>query len=334
MHSIRKVILRCCIVFAIVLGLESAVRLCYEGWDRQTLQSKKERESLEGTLDTVYLGTSLTYHAYWPEILDEALGTNSFNLGTASQPYIGSYYLLRETAEVNPIQRVYVTLSLPPLLEEEIQAQEYVSAFENMRSWKWKLRYLATVNQENVWIPTLIYSTQVENYLDFESVQKNLNNKLITNKVSKVYTGRGFRGTKTIYEGRETQRNTDINHWYAELGESQLLEEGINYLEKIAGFCREEGIQLTLVILPYTQDFIEGAGDVNDFHQYFSEKAEEWDAELYDFIRYKDRENVFTNEKFMDVHHMNSAGARAFSQLLAEVVQSDNPQSYFDEIIQ
>ena len=331
MHSIRKALVEVILVLLIVAGVQKVTRFCYEDWSSPTIWSKQERKELEGTLDTLYCGTSLTYCAFNTEVLDEALGTESFNLGTASQPYMGTYYLIRETVDYNPVKRIFLTISLPPLLNDDIKTHDYVSPFENMYSWKWKLAYLSAVNDEDVWISSLLYSTQVEHYLALEEVKENLEHKIQIQKAPKSYAGRGYRLFSSVYKGRDREENLRMNTWIGELGASQVQEEGIYYLEKIAEFCKEQGIELIFVEPPYTQDFIDGGGDLDGFHQYILEKAEEWDVEYYDFVLYKDRKTVFTDDKFRDVNHMNSTGAELFSSLLAEVVQSENLQDYFYE---
>ena len=44
---------------------------------------------------------------------------------------------------------------------------------------------------------------------------------------------------------------------------------------------------------------------------------------------YKERQTVFTNDLFEDYKHMNVEGSEVFSELLAEVLQSSDPQEYF-----
>lgn len=331
MHNIKKALLGVLLVLVIIVGVEAAVKYGYQDWDYETVQSKQERRELEGTLDTVYLGTSLAYHAFMPEILDEALETQSFNLGTASQPYIGSYYLLRDTAENNPIERVYLAITLPSLVKNETNTEEYTSAFENMLSFKWKLTYLLDVPKEDFWLTALCYSTKVEDYFVPEEIKENITNKL-EKTVADSYEGRGYRGSKKTFEGRDVEKeNRYLNRWDGEQGENQLLEEGYEYLEKIVEFCNREEIELTLVMPPYPQDYIDGAGDLDQFHAFMTEKAEEWDVEFYNFVYYREREEVFTNERFMDIHHMNNAGAEVFSRLLAEIEQSENPEAFFTE---
>lgn len=326
MPSIRKAIGGIVLVTLIIVGVQAVTRFCYEDWSSPTIWSKKEREELKGTLDTLYCGSSLAYCAYNTEILDEAMGTNSFNLGTASQPYLGTYYLIKETVDENPVQRIYLTVAMPLFQNEDVQAHHYVSPFENMCSWKWKLAYLSEVNDQDVWMASMLYSTQVKDYLDYESVKDNLQNKLEIKTAPKSYAGRGYRTFTATYKGRDRENNLKMNTW---VDESKVLDEGRYYFEKIIEFCQEEEIELILVAPPFTQDFINGAGDMDGFHQYIAGIAEKWGVAYYDFSLYKERQTVFTNELFRDVNHLNKNGATAFCNLLVEVMRSNHPQEYF-----
>ncbi len=104
------------------------------------------------------------------------------------------------------------------------------------------------------------------------------------------------------------------------------------YLGKIADFCKEKGIHLTFVMMPYTQAYLDGAKDLEELHTYFREKSEMWGADFLNFIFYKDRERIFTDDKFKDDHHMNAKGSEAFCRIFAEVIQSEHPEDYFDSI--
>lgn len=330
MRNIRKAIYKFLLVVFFVVALQSGARLCYENWVNQTVQSKMEREKLKGTIDTLYCGNSLTYYAFSPQVLDEVLGWSSFNLATASQPYIGTYYLIRDAVEDNPIEQIYVTVALPPL-KEQAGTRHYVSGFENMCNWKWKLRYLWAVQKEDVWVSSLLYTTQIEDYLDLKGVKSNLRGKLVTKATPSNYAGRGYRYTEDVFEGRENEQNGRVNSWSAESEEQQVQEEALRYLEKIAVFCEERGIRLTFVTMPYTQAYLDGAKDLDAFHEYIAGKAEEWGADFWNFMLYKDREHIFTDDKFKDDHHMNAKGSEAFCSIFAQVVQSEQPKDYFYE---
>lgn len=332
MRNFSKIMIRVCVLFAFVIALECGIRFCYENWKLATVMSKQERKDLEGTLDTLYCGTSIAYCAYNPVVLDEELGTSSFNLGTASQPCVGTYYLVRETVEKNPVKEVYLTISLPTLKAERLP-QRYLSAYETMRSPKWKLAYLAAVRDNDLTTQALFFSTRVETeeYTDFKQIRNNIVNKLHPGKKVEGYEERGFRSCEKYYCSEGPLNNSENNYWHGDQGADQLDQEAVIYMKKLAQFCKMKGIKFTLVIVPWSQDYIDAAGDLDDMDHVCRELAEEMGVDYYNFLLYRDRKTVFTDYMFKDEQHLNTTGGNTFSKLLAEVVTSGDPDSYFYE---
>lgn len=329
-----KVISRICVVLAFVLILESAVQLCYEDWGRiSTITlSQRDRKTLNGTLDTLFCGPSVSYNAIDPFILDDKLGTSSFNLAASSQPIMGSYYLIRDAAANNEIRRVYQILTIPALKKGRGQ-RNYLSPYKQMCTLRWRLAYLAALRDESTVLSLLAYSTNVKSYARWDFVKNNIERKTEKNPDRAHYKGRGFRiGGKKVYKGENAQEhNADYNYWDGALGLAQADEEEVRYIRKSAEFCKKNGIEYTILLLPHPQENLDGAGDLDNLYKCLSDLAEELDAEFLNFQLYKNRLTEFANDKFRDEEHMNAAGGEAFSNLLAEVLSSDHPEDYFYE---
>lgn len=332
MRNFSKVIIRVCLVLFFVFGLQRAVRFGLENWKLATVMSKQERKELEGTIDTLYCGTSIAYCAYNPVVLDEDLGTSSFNLGTASQPCVGTYYLVRETVEKNPIKQIYLTLSLPTLKAER-KPERYLSAYETMRSMKWKLAYLAAVKDNDLTTQALFYSTRVEpeEYTKTKKIRSNIKNKQNPGKKVEGYEERGFRSCEKYYNSQGPIENSENNYWYGDQSTGQLDPEAVTYMKKLAKFCEKKDIKLTLVVVPWSQDYIDAAGDLDDMDRVCRELAQEMGVDYYNFLLYRGRQKVFTDYLFKDEQHLNTTGGNMFSKLLADVVTSEDPDSYFYE---
>lgn len=328
MRNFRKIAVRVLAVFLTVCLFEGAVRYGFESWRDYSRITKLERAELKGTIDTVYAGTSLVYRSVNPNILDEILGTNSFNLATSAQPLMGSYYLIRETAEENPVKTVYVGITMMSLKQKDLDIR-HVMAVDNLRTWKWKLAYLLALHRESVFTTSLLYSTRVQTYTQISKIKNNVKNKLTQTETAR-YGLRGYQPRKGVYKGKtKRKKNADSSYWDGEKKDAQALSIHMEYLEKIAEFCRDKGIRLVLFVPPLTQNFIDRAGDLDDWDRFCREFAGKWDADYYNFLLYKERQSVFTNETFHNAKHINTTGAKLFSELLAEVSASENPQEYF-----
>lgn len=330
MHNFRKVAVRVCFVLAFVFLFEQGIRFLYEPWTLNVAASKRERTDLKGTLDTVYAGTSLAARGFSPVYIDEILGTSSFNVSTGSQPVKGSYYLIREAAEQNPVRRVYLGLSIASL-KTDYTDYEYLSAYENLCTWKWRLRYLWSLKREPVLVSGLFYSTRVEYYAEPQVVKDNVENKLRGSK-GPIYGYRGWSASRKRYKGdaeASGETNNKINYWDGEAGASQTVDEALEYIRKTGQFCRENGIEFYLVLMPVTQDYLELAGDIYDLDDFCRNLAQEAGAGYYNFMLYKDAASVFTDDLFKDYKHLNVYGAKEFAKIFAEVVSSEDPEKYF-----
>lgn len=62
----------------------------------------------QDNIDVLFVGSSHCYRSFKPEILDEELGLNTFNVGSSSQFIDGSYMLIREAARYNDIKHIYL----------------------------------------------------------------------------------------------------------------------------------------------------------------------------------------------------------------------------------
>ena len=61
-----------------------------------------------GQINTLFLGSSHCYRSFDPQIVDERLGTRSFNAGSSQQLPDGSFYLLRQALARNDLDTVYL----------------------------------------------------------------------------------------------------------------------------------------------------------------------------------------------------------------------------------
>lgn len=327
-----KVLSRVCVVLAFVFVLEAVVQFCYEDWgtiSKITL-SRRDREELNGTLDTLFCGPSVAFNAIDPAILDGKLGTSSFNLAASSQPVFGSYYLIRDAALNNEIRRVYQVLTIPVLKKGRGQ-RNYLSPYKQMCTLRGRLTYLAALKDESDLTSLLAYSTRVKTYTDWNAVKNNIRQKTEKNPDTGNYRGRGFRaGGDQTYDGENAkERNSDSAYWDGGLGLAQADEEEVLYLRKSAEFCKKNGIEYTILLLPQPQANLDGAGDLDNLNECLRDLADELGVGFLNFQLYRNRMTEFANDKFRDEEHMNSAGGEAFSNLLAEVLSSEHPEEYF-----
>ena len=136
---LRRLLTLLATVLAVLLVAEVAVRVLTTGrpepvtWYHEIAQAKTEHlAELEGPLDYVFAGTSQTYHGIDPEVVDERLGTTSYNAGIpAAVPDVQRRWLLGTVLPAVEVDTVVWALSSVDLNAARPQrmAPVYDSAF-------------------------------------------------------------------------------------------------------------------------------------------------------------------------------------------------------------
>ena len=132
------------------------------------------------------------------------------------------------------------------------------------------------------------------------------------------YAGRGF-----IYRDRvEGEDKGTFNNipW----DESQVKPKAELYFNRIAEFCRKNGIELTVITTPVPQKTLDAfAGSYGQSHQYFKNLLEGWGLEYYNFNYMKPELMDRGMEGYWDYDgHMDGIKAQEFSTLLGRLLGS------------
>ena len=333
LRILGKIVLRIVMILCFVILLEEAVRFVYLPSAKYSIFANREYKAAQGTVDTLFCGTSHVYYAFDPELFDNRMGTTSFNMGTGAQLMSGTYFLIKEGVDINPIKNVYLGISFSSLLRSENDSAR-LGTFDRLTTLRGKLRYIASEDNNNRRMNELFYSTRVKNYFKIRSIKKNVSRKLkpdykTTTPVAKenIYMYRGYQSSDAVFSGvRKTKTNKEYNVW----DEANVSEESLIYLKKIIKLCKDKNINLTLVILPSTDAFLQEAGDYEGMHDYYQALTDEYNIPLYDFINYEDRLEDFPNEYFKDNNHLNLTGSRIFGNMFIDMLEQGikNPDDF------
>lgn len=281
-----------------------------------------------GEIDTLFLGASHCYRSFDPVVVDERLGTHSFNTGTSQQLPDGSYYLLLEAAEQNDLDTVYLEMFYTGYNQQESSdiplacylLTDYMSALSPNR-----YRYLLEMGGPAAFadlifparhtiaspdeIPELWTAKLTDGY--------DLGNyKYVTYPNEEEYRGNGF-----VYTYGVTPYGygaiLDVNP------QAPLSDFGMEYLERITGYCAENGIRLVLVTAPVPNAFCANTANYQAYLSAVQAYADANGLEFWDFTLYKDAEKLGMDvEVFADAHHLNGEGAERFTPVFCDVVQA------------
>ena len=324
MHNIRKIVIRLALILVVVIVYENIVDYAYRPYKDSVTYTMQDRKKLEGTLETVFCGTSSVQRGISPEMMNEELDTVSFNLATSLQLMDGTYHLLRSVVEENPVETVFLGVAPDLMMREDEPTDSKVLVYERMTDWKDKVSYLIDGCSIQEWPYIMLYSTRVEDYFDFDYVQENIEFKRSkeykTRKTGKIrYRNNGMYSLKkstnekqvTFLEKKESTFQADL-----------LNKKKETYYRKTIEYCKENNIEVVLVYVPISGNAVENLGDITPVHEYYAELAKEYDIAFFDFNYYKELVTTFDNQKFESGKHLNYKGAKEFTKLLAEVYKA------------
>ncbi len=81
----------------------------------ELFQDNQERAELAGSIDTLFCGASQLECGLSPSVVDQALGTTSYNLSANLLMMYGRDYIIRYECERNPVKTVVVDISCDSL---------------------------------------------------------------------------------------------------------------------------------------------------------------------------------------------------------------------------
>lgn len=335
MHSIKKISIRILLIFVVLLVYEMAIEFLYRPSEETVIYVNKEREEIEGTIETLLCGTSTAQRGFDPEIIDQKMETVSFNMGTSVQPLEGTYELIIDVTETNPVETIFLGVSPDVMEKEDVSTAWKAVVYDRLNGIGNKLSYLMKGASLDEWMYLTLYSTRVENYFDFSFLKENVAYKMSAEYSQGIspkatYKTKGMFSMNKEYGGEQF---TSFEKGISKFKLNNVNEKSENYLRKIMEYCNENSIELVLVYLPVTGNGIKSLGDISVIHEYYQELASEYDVTFWDFNYYKDAVALFTNEKFTDKKHLNGQGAEVFSEKLTEIYRAyhtgENIENYF-----
>ena len=331
-HTLLKFIgMAVCVIVLVALLVKLCNYLLLDDTSRYTRLTMHEfyEAADEGdNIDVIFLGSSHVIHACDPELFTELTGKTSFNLGSSAQNYDTSYYLLREAVKYNDIETVYLDIHYKFLFvgrEDHDLVQSNIIT-DYMRFSLNKLEFILSTSDETDYANRFLPFRRNWQSLGDLSYIKELLQKKSTDEYKEYqyirdedeyYAGRGFIYTETTLDASE------ITWWdnYTDLSEDKVEGEtySLDYVAGIAQLCKDEGIELVFVTIPSFDQYLEEVGPYDPAHEYMQELADSLGVVYLDFNQCNDYYFDPGEEWFMDVDHLNGAGAGAFTELLAKL---------------
>ena len=298
-------------------------------WEKAIL---KEFYLQKKNIDYLYLGSSHVYRDVIPDRMDEINGKNNFNLATSSQPYMASYYLLKEAAERNDLEHVYMEMYyvLPYMFgnrdSAEVMTKNWDVLYQMPLSLN-KLDYMCNLANKKYGIMTFFPVRRVaEHVFDAEYIRANLIQKRTEDYRRNIHIldeqaplfKKGFCTTLNHVEQGTFEGNS------SPIQEQWIDSESKKYLCKIIEFCQKEKIDITLFTSPMPDFRLCCMGNYDQYIKKVNEVADEYGIHYYDFNLCNTKYlNLQDDSCFTDYDHLSYEGSLLYTDILGEVLLSE-----------
>ena len=287
----------------------------------------------EENIDILFVGSSHVYRSIIPKVADEIFGAYTFNAGTSSQQFDGSYAMIQEAVSNYDIKQIYLEMYYDNYNTVEYKermrlTQTYIISDymrPSIRKWKYMLSASSQEHYSNTFIPA---RRNWEKFFDSDYVRIVFQKKsqdsyknyqwIRTEDQTEYYVDRGFVANDNVVD-----RNTYWNSYaYGKVTFPEKLTTDIDFHQSwlsIVNYCKKNGVELTLFVTPEPEWTIVGKGNYQEYVNMIRELATENDLKFYDFnlvkAEYFDANN---RNLFKDEDHLNTNGAKQFSALFAK----------------
>ena len=289
-----------------------------------------------GQLDTVYLGTSLVGRSVDPNLIDERLGTESFNMATPSQTLEDSYLGIEDAIKNHGVKRVVLGVEYAGLVSKaDTKAGVFVTEKAKGESLPEALRDLSIAIDAQTWlgdpaaISILLFPWQIQHVDSLSEAVQNVQMKLggasiyeagALDEAGWTYYGKGFGSTSSVNSYAFGPDYYYINY-YEIAGADSFNPDRMAVLERICGLCADNGVELVLVTTPLSDAQIVSFGEqYGRFAEQLRAFADEHGAKFFDINLARPELFADSNAYYHDFQHMNYAGSQAFSEALAKLL--------------
>jgi hypothetical protein len=279
----------------------------------------------EGGIEAAFIGASHALYGLDTQALDKSLGARCFNLGSASQKALDSFYLLKEMYGENKPKLVVieVTYAMYTRFSGYDNPTSSMILYDYYRPGANKLAYLGAAftpeDYPDVFLKAYRYRSR------FPEIFDTLGRKLtaeyfsydpaVSSYEDERYAGKGFVYHEGGFEegglGRMSPYRWDRRN---------LNTDELDYLERMIKLCKEQGSEVVLISTPLPMATLLTLGNYDDVHAYFAKLAKANAAPYYDFNLVRDQRFARRDAYYFDTNHLNGQGAAAFSTVLGDAL--------------
>lgn len=278
-------------------------------------QDSQERAELSGTINYIISGASHALGDLNPQIIDEILDVDSYNLSGSLMTMQGRYALLQKELSRNPVDTVVLELSYNSMSRTEgFEGDYYVlgrwESIPEMCSF-----FFSAISPKD-------YGKAYYHALH-DGVES----------VAYFIMGETFCGDRGSLKGflPGTTGDLDVSlsiekqkeEYNTKTIDTEITEYNDYYLNKIIDICKEKDIEVILIATPLSNSMICRTKNLDEIRDNYQRLADKEKLSFIDFSLLKDRDDFLDDHVSyrIDECHLTDEAAEAFSRRYAEVMK-------------
>lgn len=277
-------------------------------------------------IDVAIIGSSNVYRHFDPEIWDESLSMQTFNLGTSAQTPDDAYYIMKELFKYQAPRYCIYGINLILFLDMEIydNPQKHYIIFDYLKPCnnKWMYGYAVFHDKSmlNAWIPATRNAnrdliTTAKGVMGIKETMNYQKYGYVTSDTEE-YRGRGFVNSyKQTIKGRVGKPGGYIFSDY------EVSDQYVSYMKKLKKLCDENDCELIFVVPPLPYASMEAQGNYQEILDFYDETATELGVVMFNFDLSRPECLFMEDDDFYDHAHMSGKGAEKFSSVASELVK-------------
>lgn len=332
--KIRKIVLKIVVFFGIAALLNALLTFLITPYASPSQEMWKHYYRLENRkVDMVYLGTSMSYTSINPQITNEMTGYHAYNMGSNAQSYANSETALERAIRDHHIRKAVLVLDYAYLEEGSEnhgrpdtvfihamnQGRPLSERLKNDASFLFNPNYFGKSQSMNFWFPWVNSGVSGNLKARMDNIGAKLG--LVTLKPGNGNNLRNRYGFKPWYRQiNYNKMNEESQKWF----KKNLSRESVKNLNAICSLCRENHVDLTVIVTPgptsnvlsYGKSYFSRMETMKDF---FSRRG----VPFYDFNLAKPYLYAGNPSYYKDNDHLNVEGAAVFSETMGRFLNAE-----------
>ena len=329
---ISKIVKPLCFV-GLVCVINMLLSFCME-WANGASATMWQQYYAEEEIDIVFVGASVCSASFAPEVFDERLGKNSFNMGTPAQMTEQSIRALEVALEEHEPETVIYGMGFFALQQEGSEEAEmtFVKALSReqggLKGLKTGMEYLLSETVRDKEKSVKYFFPWLYNGVDYsvDEIANNIKAKLDTTaeefdphseEEKNWRLEKGFRPFTGVVNYDTAWESNSHQFYYQHFDYASTY-----YFQKLLELCSEKGVDLIVINSPHpTFDLVSCYDTYEMNHELVKEMCEEYGVEYYDFSLAKPELFDAKEDYFYDFEHLNYEGATAFSNAVCDLLE-------------